>query len=125
MMKNKIGICFLTVIIILAVLFTLEKINTAFENNRNAETEIVSNTEQVKINKKNKTAIVSKELENKFVIKNENGMLFVYKIDENEKYFDTGIYFEELPENIQNKIIDGYYFENETDLYDFLESYSS
>lgn len=42
-----------------------------------------------------------------------------------EKYFDTGVYFEELPDEAKNKVTNGLYFFNETDLYDFLESYSS
>ena len=42
-----------------------------------------------------------------------------------KKYFDTGVYFEELPDEAKNKVTNGLYFFNETDLYDFLESYSS
>ena len=35
------------------------------------------------------------------------------------------LYFEELPDEAKNKVTNGLYFFNETDLYDFLESYSS
>lgn len=56
-------------------------------------------------------------------------MLSVYNATASEKYFDTGVYFEELPDEAKNKVTNGLYFfnetDNETDLYDFLESYSS
>ena len=52
-------------------------------------------------------------------------MLSVYNGAASEKYFDTGVYFEELPDEVKNKVTNGLYFFNETDLYDFLESYSS
>ncbi len=53
-------------------------------------------------------------------------MLSVYNATASEKYFDTGVYFEELPDEAKkNKVTNGLYFFNETDLYDFLESYSS
>ena len=57
--------------------------------------------------------------------KNDSGMLSVYNGTASEKYFDTGVYFEELPDEAKNKVTNGLYFFNETDLYDFLESYSS
>ena len=70
--------------------------------------------------------LTSNEAKNaKYCIKNDSGMLSVYDATASEKYFDTGVYFEELPDEAKNKVTNGLYFFNETDLYDFLESYSS
>ena len=70
--------------------------------------------------------LTSNEAKNaKYCIKNDSGMLSVYNATASEKYFDTGVYFEELPNEAKNKVTNGLYFFNETDLYDFLESYSS
>ena len=70
--------------------------------------------------------LTSNEAKNaKYCIKNDSGMLSVYNATASEKYFDTGVYFEELPDEAKNKVTNGLYFFNETDLYDFLESYSS
>ena len=99
-MKSKISICFLTIVVILLALVMIEKINTQ----RAADNE-------------DKNA--------KYCIKNDSGMLSVYNATASEKYFDTGVYFEELPDEAKNKVTNGLYFFNETDLYDFLESYSS
>mgnify|MGYP000441253966 CR=1 FL=1 len=50
-------------------------------------------------------------------------MLSVYNATASEKYFDTGVYFEELPDEAKNKVTNGLYFFNETDLItNFLES---
>ena len=108
-MKSKISICFLTIVVILLALVMIEKINTQ----RAAD----------------KAAIIAQSNENdkeeKYCIKNDSGMLSVYSATASEKYFDTGVYFEELPDEAKNKVTNGLYFFNETDLYDFLESYSS
>ena len=52
----------------------------------------------------------------------------MFKILQNygtDKFFDTGVYYNELPEDIKSKINNGFGFETESELYDFLESYSS
>ena len=103
-MKSKISICFLTIVVILLALVMIEKINTQ----RAAD----------------KAAIIAQR-NAKYCIKNDSGMLSVYNGTASEKYFDTGVYFEELPDEAKNKVTNGLYFFNETDLYDFLESYSS
>ena len=37
-------------------------------------------------------------------------MLSVYNATASEKYFDTGVYFEELPDEAKNKVTNGLYF---------------
>lgn len=124
-MKSKIGICFLTIVIILLALVTIEKINTQRAADQAAIT--AQNKDMDKdANDKKQSLQTSNEAKNaSYCIKNDSGMLSVYNGAASEKYFDTGVYFEELPEEVKNKVTNGLYFFNETDLYDFLESYSS
>lgn len=124
-MKSKISICFLTIFIILLALFTIEKINTQRAADQAAITAQSKDTDK-DANGKKESLQTSNEAKNaSYCIKNDSGMLSVYNGAANEKYFDTGVYFEELPDEVKNKVTNGLYFFNETDLYDFLESYSS
>ena len=124
-MKSKISICFLTIFIILLALFTIEKINTQRAADQAAIT-AQSKDMDSDANDKKESLQTSNEAKNaSYCIKNDSGMLSVYNGAANEKYFDTGVYFEELPDEVKNKVTNGLYFFNETDLYDFLESYSS
>lgn len=124
-MKSKISICFLTIFIILLALFTIEKINTQRAADKAAITAQSKDTDK-DANDKKESLQTSNEAKNaSYCIKNDSGMLSVYNGAANEKYFDTGVYFEELPDEVKIKVTNGLYFFNETDLYDFLESYSS
>lgn len=123
-MKSKISICFLTIVVILLALVMIEKINTQKTADKAAI--IAQSNENDKEENKKESLLTSNEAKNaKYCIKNDSGMLSVYNGSASEKYFDTGVYFEELPEEVKNKVTNGLYFFNETDLYDFLESYSS
>lgn len=123
-MKSKISICFLTIVVILLALVMIEKINTQRAADKAAI--IAQSNENDKEENKKESLLTSNEAKNaKYCIKNDSGMLSVYNATASEKYFDTGVYFEELPDEAKNKVTNGLYFFNETDLYDFLESYSS
>ena len=129
-MKSKIGICFLTIVIILLALVTIEKINTQrAADNAAIITQSKDKDKDAKYKEekdKKESLQTSNEAKNaRYCIINDSGMLSVYNGAASEKYFDTGVYFEELPEEVKNKVTNGLYFFNETDLYDFLESYSS
>ena len=108
-MKSKISICFLTIVVILLALVMIEKINTQRAADKAAI--IAQRNENDKEEKNEKESLLtSNEAKNaKYCIKNDSGML----------------YFGELPDEAKNKVTNGLYFFNETDLYDFLESYSS
>lgn len=122
-MKSKISICFLTIVIILLGLVTIEKINTQRAADNAAA---IAQSKDNEANDKKASLQTSNEAKNaSYCIKNDSGMLSVYNGTASEKYFDTGVYFEELPDEAKNKVTNGLYFFNETDLYDFLESYSS
>ena len=120
-MKSKISICFLTIVVILLALVMIEKINTQRAADKAAI--IAQRNENDKEEKNEKESLLtSNEAKNaKYCIKNDSGMLAVYNATASE----TGVYFEELPDEAKNKVTNGLYFFNETDLYDFLESYSS
>ena len=124
-MKSKISICFLTIFIILLALFTIEKINTQRAADQAAITAQSKDMDR-DANDKKESLQTSNEAKNaSYCIKHDSGMMSVYTGAATEKYFDTGVYFEELPDEVKNKVTNGLYFFNETDLYDFLESYSS
>ena len=122
-MKSKISICFLTIVVILLALVMIEKINTQKAADKAS---IIAQSNENDKEEEKESLLTSNEAKNaKYCIKNDSGMLSVYNGSASEKYFDTGVYFEELPEEVKNKVTNGLYFFNETDLYDFLESYSS
>lgn len=60
-----------------------------------------------------------------YVIVNEDGYLTVYKKDLKTVYFNTDIPYQELNEELQEKIDNGYPIQDTQELYDFLENYSS
>ena len=54
-----------------------------------------------------------------------NNEVLVYLEDRETVYIETEIMLEQLPEPLQQEIIDMKWLENEEELYDFLETYSS
>lgn len=66
-----------------------------------------------------------KKEEEGFFLVNENNTIVVYDKSLSHVYMDTGIKTDELPWNVQNEILCMKYIETESELYHFLESYSS
>lgn len=60
-----------------------------------------------------------------FYMRVENNYVVVYCDDKETVYMYTEILLEELPDGIQQDIIQGMYMDNEEALYNFLETYSS
>ncbi|MDO4304420.1 MAG: hypothetical protein Q4D94_10935 [Bacillota bacterium] len=60
-----------------------------------------------------------------FFLLNENHYVVVYDQSLSQVYMNTDILVEDLPQNLQEEIINMKYVENEGELYNFLESYSS
>ena len=60
-----------------------------------------------------------------FFLLNEDHRVVVYNHSLENVYMITDIFVDELPEEIQNEIMHMKYIENESQLYNFLESYSS
>lgn len=84
--------------------------------------ELVSfSAERVVVRKSYEPAIEEKG----FFLLNENHYVVVYNHDLSQIYMNTDILVEELPENLQEEILNMKYVEDEGALYNFLESYSS
>ena len=60
-----------------------------------------------------------------FFLVAEDNLVTVYMADKKTVYLCTNISMDSLPQEIQNEILDTKYIENEAELYNFLESYSS
>ena len=60
-----------------------------------------------------------------YYVKEEQGRLVVYEVKTQEIFAQTSIQTKYLPEDINQQLEAGIYFESESDLYNFLESYSS
>lgn len=60
-----------------------------------------------------------------YYIMEVEGEIRIYKEDKETLYFRTGLLLQDLPEDVQQEIIDGKYMESELKVYHFLESYSS
>lgn len=51
--------------------------------------------------------------------------IWIYQSDKTTVYFKTDMKLEDVPEKVQDEIINGKYMNSEIDIYHFLESYSS
>ena len=60
-----------------------------------------------------------------FYLMVEDNFVVVYLEDKTTVYMDTDISLKDLPEDLQQEIIQGMYVPDEESLYDFLENYSS
>jgi hypothetical protein len=60
-----------------------------------------------------------------YYAKSFNGTIVILQSDGKTVYEYTQIEIHTLPEEIQQQVTEGYYLENDEDLYNFLENYSS
>ena len=60
-----------------------------------------------------------------FYLRVFNNEVYVYLEDLKTVYIETGILLNELPFDLQQKILNTLYIEKEEELYEFLETYSS
>lgn len=60
-----------------------------------------------------------------YYLKEEDGYISVYLKDQQTLYEYTSIRLESLPESLQKEIQTGKFLKGESELYDFLENYSS
>lgn len=67
----------------------------------------------------------AKEEEKGFFLLNENHYVVVYDQSLSNVYMDTEILVENLPESVQEEILNMKFVENEKELYQFLETYTS
>ncbi|MDO4463195.1 MAG: hypothetical protein Q4C57_01440 [Bacillota bacterium] len=72
-----------------------------------------------------KKSYEKQEVAKGFFLLNENHYVVVYDSELSGIYMNTNILVEELPEKLQNEIIHMKYIQDEGELFNFLESYSS
>lgn len=83
-------------------------------------------TDYTELPSKEETVESSRELSGfSYAIVEEDGYLTVYEKDLRTVFLYTGIPFRSLPEDLKEEILRGKLFKTESDLYLFLENYSS
>lgn len=109
-MNKKYGIGFLLGFILLVALFVLAyriSYNRALDKHNSEQERQVSETELC------------------YYIKEVDGYVTVFKSDQKTVYEYTTIRVEDLPEDVQEKLIDGIKITSLAEVYGFLENYSS
>ncbi len=66
-----------------------------------------------------------KPIENKYYVTIKDNYVIIYLVDKQTIYEFTSIDVSTLPEDVYNELTEGMYLEEEYDLYNFLETYSS
>lgn len=61
----------------------------------------------------------------RYFVKEEDGYLVIYDRLTLKRYDETTIQLSDLPERLQERVMEGLYFQDEEELYAFLENYSS
>ena len=79
----------------------------------------------VAFSKDKKVSAADASEKGKFYLKEENGKITVYRTKEDILYEYTNIHMDRLPESLQEEIKEGKYLEDFSDLYNFLENYST
>lgn len=65
------------------------------------------------------------EVKKGYYIMEVEGEVRVYEEDRETLYFRSELILDDLPDNVKQEVIDGKYMDSETQVYNFLESYSS
>ena len=118
-MKRQISIyIFLAIVVILLALLYIKFSNDTQLNDNGVLTEEKNNEEQ-------SLEISQEYISYQFYIKDDNGRLVVYEVKTQEIFTQTAIQTKMLPIEIQQELSVGIYFKTESELYNFLESYSS
>ncbi len=110
-MNKKYGIGFLIAFIALIALFFFAyriSYNRVLDKQREEERQMVQN-----------------ELEICYYIKEADGYVIVFESDQTTVYEYTSILIEDLPENVQKQLKEGIKLTSLTQVYGFLENYSS
>ena len=125
-MRNKYGIGFLSVVLILALAVTFARHSSSRAATRKSEATLLA-VEEVKKAQAEETVTADGHAlkEDCYYLKNVNGYVVVFLSDKKTAYEYTDILCEELPEAVREEIANGKYIENQEELYGFLENYSS
>lgn len=117
-MKKMISICFLIVFLTAGALWIDQNII------RQPESENITLSKDTE-NSEDMTESMSLLPSAKYYIASENGKIVIYYSDKKTIYYETSISTGQLPDEIKEKITKGFFIETDTELYEFLENYSS
>jgi 5'-3' exonuclease len=99
------------------------------QNRKRQETEVPQETREAdaKTDATETESVTSSTAEDgySYIILEEDGHLLVYYSDNMTVFFDSGILTKNLPDGIKQELKTGIRFEDEDELYEFLENYSS
>ncbi len=125
-MRNKYGIGFLSIVLILALAVTFACQYSYRAARQKMEARLLA-AEEVKKAQAEETVTADGHAlkEDCYYLKNVNGYVVVFLSDKKTAYEYTDILCEELPESVREEIANGKYIENQEELYGFLENYSS
>lgn len=117
-MSRKNSICFSVIgILLLISLFVTYATNDKSTTQHASETQMKEFEDAKEINYEIKPF--------KYLIKSEDNLLVVYKDNGQTVFIKTTIPIDVLSDKLKEELDSGIKFENESDLYSFLESYSS
>ena len=121
-MKKQISVCiFLSVILVALSLAVIKRNNTKKEYEQAEHTQMIEETQESIVENNTET----QEQDDMFYIVEKDNRLVVYEAKTEAFYMETGIVIQDLPTELREDLKKGIYFKTESDLYDFLESYSS
>ena len=118
-MKRQISVSIFLAILVIALAWLYIK----FSNETKLKNETI--TTENDVSKEQSITISQSYITYPYYIKEADGRLVVYQSKTQEIYMETSVESDTLPEELKEKLKAGIFFENEEDLYDFLESYSS
>jgi hypothetical protein len=118
-MKRQISVSIFLAILVIALAWLYIK----FNNETNPKENTI--TTENHILDEPATTISQEYFSYKYYIKVEHEKLVVYKSKNHGIFMETSIEKDMLPQDVQERLKIGIFFESEEELYDFLESYSS
>lgn len=123
-MKKTISICLFAALLLGVILFfcrwEMQSKELPQNTNLSVEETETENTQQ-------QESVLSMQVQKayRYILREENGFLTVYEMDGETILIETNIYVEDLSEETRKMLSEGIYIQDEKELYDLLESYSS
>ncbi len=125
-MRNKYGIGFLSIVFILALAVTFAGQYGYRAARKKVEARLLAEAEVERAQAEEAVTADGHALkEDCYYLKNVNGYVAVFLSDKKTAYEYTDILCEDLPETIQEELVNGKYIGTQEELYGFLENYSS
>ena len=125
-MKNKYGIGFFAVIVIVAVAVTCAYQISYHRAREKAEAEIEAKQREKSLDTEDAVTADGHALNDEcYYLMDVNGYVVVFLSDKETAYEYTDILCDDLPETLRQEIQNGKYIEDQEELYGFLENYSS